>query len=192
MLLRIFSTVHVVFYCHYPDLLLAKHDSSLRALYRIPLDFFEQVTTGMVRGPVYGLHVDMWLVRMFQSYNLPINNPQAHKVLVNSRFTADTFVRTFVPLFRGGMLPRVLYPAVNIESVRTLSGPMSLFDFSDFCPRSSSNFLKLRVFNTVMDFLTPNISSRFPHLSWGIQTFVEERCSSLSIDSRERRISVLP
>ena len=53
-------------------------------------------------------------------------NPQAHKVLVNSWFTADTFVRTFVPLFRGGMLPRVLYPAVNTQSVRHLSGPMSL------------------------------------------------------------------
>ena len=117
--------MHVVFYCHYPDMLLARHDSNFRALYRIPLDFFEQVTTGMVRGRVQGRHVDMWLVRMFQSYNSPINHPQAHKVLVNSWFTADTFVRTFVPLFRGGVHPRVLYPAVNTQSVRHLSDPMS-------------------------------------------------------------------
>ena len=125
MLLRMFTTMHVVFYCHYPDMLLARHDSNFRALYRIPLDFFEQVTTGMVRGRVQGRHVDMWLVRMFQSYNSPINHPQAHKVLVNSWFTADTFVRTFVPLFRGGVHPRVLYPAVNTQSVRHLSDPMS-------------------------------------------------------------------
>ena len=38
----------VVFYCHFPDMLLAKHDSVFRSLYRAPIDYFEQATTGMV------------------------------------------------------------------------------------------------------------------------------------------------
>ncbi|KAH0789308.1 Alpha-1,3/1,6-mannosyltransferase ALG2 [Histomonas meleagridis] len=32
----------VIFYCHFPDLLLAPHDSTLRKLYRLPFDFIEK------------------------------------------------------------------------------------------------------------------------------------------------------
>mmetsp|Transcript_34865 Transcript_34865/g.56041 ORF Transcript_34865/g.56041 Transcript_34865/m.56041 type:complete len:453 (+) Transcript_34865:87-1445(+) len=84
LLLRAFASTGVVFYCHFPDMLLAKHDSVFRRLYRAPLDFFEQATTGM-----------------------------AHKTLVNSLFTADTFARTFCTLYQsGGPQPGILYPAV--------------------------------------------------------------------------------
>jgi len=44
-----FTSATVVFYCHFPDMLLAKHDSFLRVIYRSPLDWLEEVTTGMVR-----------------------------------------------------------------------------------------------------------------------------------------------
>ncbi len=36
----------VLFYCHYPDLLLARRGSRLHALYRGPLDWAEQASTG--------------------------------------------------------------------------------------------------------------------------------------------------
>jgi len=48
----------IVFYCHFPDLLLTQRTSKLKQLYRWPLDWLEEVTTGM-----------------------------ADKVLVNSNFT---------------------------------------------------------------------------------------------------------
>ena len=39
----------VLFYCHFPDLLLASRGSRLRSLYRAPLDIIEQSATGRVR-----------------------------------------------------------------------------------------------------------------------------------------------
>eukprot|EP01111_Echinosteliopsis_oligospora_P012125 TRINITY_DN4122_c0_g1_i1.p1 TRINITY_DN4122_c0_g1~~TRINITY_DN4122_c0_g1_i1.p1 ORF type:complete len:475 (+),score=91.40 TRINITY_DN4122_c0_g1_i1:66-1427(+) len=56
----------VLFYCHFPDQLLTKRNSVLKKLYRFPVDFLEQVTTGM-----------------------------ADKVLVNSKFTATVFEESF-------------------------------------------------------------------------------------------------
>jgi alpha-1,3/alpha-1,6-mannosyltransferase len=40
----------LLFYCHFPDMLLATRTSRLRAAYRAPLDALEQTTTGMVRA----------------------------------------------------------------------------------------------------------------------------------------------
>ena len=40
--------VQVVFYCHFPDLLLAKHTTLLRMIYRKPIDFLEERTTGIL------------------------------------------------------------------------------------------------------------------------------------------------
>jgi len=88
VLLRLFSSIKIVFYCHYPDMLLAKRDSWSRRLYRSPLDLLEQLTTGM-----------------------------AHKILVNSEYTRITFARTFKPLYRTGLHPAVLYPAVGRQVV---------------------------------------------------------------------------
>ncbi|XP_026804118.1 alpha-1,3/1,6-mannosyltransferase ALG2 [Rhopalosiphum maidis] len=56
----------VLFYCHYPDQLLAAHDHALKRYYRLPLDWLEEKTTGC-----------------------------AHTILVNSHFTLDVFKRTF-------------------------------------------------------------------------------------------------
>lgn len=56
----------VLFYCHFPDQLLTTRRSLLKRLYRAPLDWLEETTTGM-----------------------------ADRVLVNSRFTAGVFRQTF-------------------------------------------------------------------------------------------------
>lgn len=59
----------VVFYCHYPDQLLATRQGRLRSLYRKPLNYLEEITTGM-----------------------------ADEIFVNSNFTRQVFERTFVKL----------------------------------------------------------------------------------------------
>ncbi|XP_067941099.1 alpha-1,3/1,6-mannosyltransferase ALG2-like [Watersipora subatra] len=60
------SRLPIVFYCHFPDMLLTQRNSLLKKLYRWPIDWLEEVTTG-----------------------------RADKVLVNSKFTAGVFKETF-------------------------------------------------------------------------------------------------
>ncbi|KAI8054484.1 alpha-1,3/1,6-mannosyltransferase ALG2 [Syncephalis plumigaleata] len=64
-----YAGARVFFYCHFPDLLLSNRGSILKAIYRWPVDTFEEVTTGM-----------------------------ADSIAVNSKFTADIFKRTFTRL----------------------------------------------------------------------------------------------
>ncbi|OAY54771.1 alpha-1,3/1,6-mannosyltransferase ALG2 isoform X1 [Manihot esculenta] len=85
-LLKVKKSTKVVFYCHFPDLLLAQHTTVLRRLYRKPIDFVEEITTG-----------------------------KADLILVNSKFTAYTFANTFKHLHSRGIRPAVLYPAVNVD-----------------------------------------------------------------------------
>ncbi|KAL7218377.1 hypothetical protein ACSBR2_011612 [Camellia fascicularis] len=85
-LMKLKKSTKVVFYCHFPDLLLAQHTTILRRIYRKPIDFIEEVTTGM-----------------------------ADLILVNSKFTASTFPNTFKQLDARGIKPAVLYPAVNVD-----------------------------------------------------------------------------
>ncbi|XP_023444564.2 alpha-1,3/1,6-mannosyltransferase ALG2 [Dasypus novemcinctus] len=59
----------ILFYCHFPDLLLTRRDSLLKRLYRAPIDWVEEHTTGM-----------------------------ADCIVVNSRFTAGVFKDTFKSL----------------------------------------------------------------------------------------------
>ena len=39
--------LQILFYCHFPDLLLAHRRSRAHSAYRAPLDYAEQTTTGM-------------------------------------------------------------------------------------------------------------------------------------------------
>lgn len=62
-LLRVFAHRRVVFYCHFPDKLLAhgefvgdveavrKRGSIIKRLYRIPMDWLEEKTTGTLSSP---------------------------------------------------------------------------------------------------------------------------------------------
>ncbi|KAK7365234.1 hypothetical protein VNO80_14132 [Phaseolus coccineus] len=79
-------SIKVVFYCHFPDLLLAQHSTFITRMYRKPIDYVEEMTTGM-----------------------------ADLILVNSNFTASTFANTFKSLHANGIRPAVLYPAVNVD-----------------------------------------------------------------------------
>ncbi|WJX21022.1 hypothetical protein P8452_10499 [Trifolium repens] len=85
-ILKLKRSTKVVFYCHFPDLLLAQHSTLLRRMYRKPIDYAEEITTGM-----------------------------ADLILVNSNFTASTFANTFKHLNAKGIQPAVLYPAVNVD-----------------------------------------------------------------------------
>ena len=45
-ILRLLSNARILFYCHYPDQLLSKPGSTLKSFYRLPLDKFEEYSTG--------------------------------------------------------------------------------------------------------------------------------------------------
>lgn len=59
----------ILFYCHFPDQLLAERGGVLKEWYRLPLNLFEEITTGL-----------------------------ADNVLVNSKFTRGIFKQTFKSL----------------------------------------------------------------------------------------------
>ena len=66
-LFRLFAPhISVLFYCHFPDYLLASRKSLVNSLYRIPFDWFEGFTTG-----------------------------QAGAIVVNSNFTKSVFASAF-------------------------------------------------------------------------------------------------
>ncbi|KAJ1666160.1 Alpha-1,3-mannosyltransferase-like protein [Coemansia sp. RSA 1813] len=78
-----YTRAHILFYCHFPDYLSAPHNTVSRKLYRMPFDLLEEFTTG-----------------------------EADEILVNSRFTQDTFRKAFPYLTR---IPKVLMPALNLQ-----------------------------------------------------------------------------
>lgn len=90
-LLKWATHAHIIFYGHFPDLHLAARASRLRRAYRRPFDALEAASTSA-----------------------------AHTLLVNSRFTLDTFTATF-PRLAACHTPRVLYPAVAVPSDEELA-----------------------------------------------------------------------
>ncbi|KAJ1901768.1 Alpha-1,3-mannosyltransferase-like protein [Coemansia sp. S17] len=79
-----YTHAHIFFYCHFPDYLLARRDSLGQKLYRVPFDLLEEFTTG-----------------------------EADEIVVNSRFTQETFRKAFPHLSK---IPKVLSPALNFEA----------------------------------------------------------------------------
>jgi hypothetical protein len=84
--LKRYTSAQIIFYGHFPDLLLAKHSSKLRTAYRAPFNRLEASSTAA-----------------------------ADILLVNSNFTRDTFRDTF-PKLRARTDIQVLYPAVSLPS----------------------------------------------------------------------------
>ncbi|KAI1791532.1 mannosyltransferase [Ganoderma leucocontextum] len=91
--LRAFAHTRVLFYCHFPDKLLAdgayvegriKRGSALKRIYRLPMDLVEEATTR-----------------------------QADTILANSKFTVSVFKRhmSSIPI-----TPRVVYPGINVDA----------------------------------------------------------------------------
>lgn len=68
-ILKLGSRAKILFYCHFPDQLLTKRESFLKRIYRRPIDWLEEKTTGM-----------------------------ADVIMVNSHFTASIFKKTFKSL----------------------------------------------------------------------------------------------
>ena len=96
-LLRLFGR-RVIFYCHFPDKLLATRRATglralVRRLYRLPFDLIEELSTGA-----------------------------AHAVLVNSAFTREVYAEAF-PLLRPLPPPAVLHPAIDVHANAPLEWP---------------------------------------------------------------------
>ncbi len=91
------TCIPVLFYCHFPDKLLCVDRSSpLKRLYRRPLDWIEQYTTGM-----------------------------ANVLAVNSNFTSTVFKEAFPQLsmdIKKKLL--VLYPPINFDRYESPSGQL--------------------------------------------------------------------
>jgi alpha-1,3/alpha-1,6-mannosyltransferase len=83
----------VLFYCHFPDQLLASRSSLVKRVYRYPFDRVEEWTSGL-----------------------------AHRILVNSQFTLETFRATFqrlASMVDDGRV-HVLYPSIDFARYRTI------------------------------------------------------------------------
>lgn len=107
----------VLFYCHFPDMLLAQHTTRLRRLYRAPLNWIEEWTTG-----------------------------KADCVLVNSEFTASTFGSTFRRLQARGLHPAVLYPAVDVHQFDNVLHDPPDVTFISGLPADGQIFLSINRF----------------------------------------------
>ncbi|KAH6896587.1 hypothetical protein B0T10DRAFT_454493 [Thelonectria olida] len=87
LLQYLFPTAPILFYCHFPDLLLARgRESALKRLYRIPFDWVEE-----------------WSMSF------------AHAVAVNSEFTKGMVERT-LPSLKRHVETKVVYPCVDTEA----------------------------------------------------------------------------
>lgn len=85
----------VLFYCHFPDYLLASRTSLIKSLYRVLFDWIEAWTTG-----------------------------QAHTIVVNSNFTKSVFAQAF-PKIKASprvVYPCVDVKAIENESGTKLEG----------------------------------------------------------------------
>ncbi|PPR06229.1 hypothetical protein CVT24_000620 [Panaeolus cyanescens] len=148
-LLRNFGHARVVFYCHFPDKLLANgafvegrlvnNAGILKRLYRLPMDWLEEVTTR-----------------------------QADVILANSRFTARVF-KSYFPSIK--QTPHIVYPGINISAYEAKVDASSLDIVSINSPRPT--FLSLNRFEgkknvalalEAFALLKPKLSSKFNHL----------------------------
>lgn len=84
-----YSGSKVVYYCHFPDLLLSSRGSWIKRLYRLPIDFLEEITTA-----------------------------QADVILVNSQFTLNIFHNTFKSIKRSPtvLYPTVHVERISLSS----------------------------------------------------------------------------
>lgn len=100
-ILRLLSNARILFYCHYPDQLLSKPGSTLKSFYRLPLDKFEEYSTGRA-------HKVHFLKYNFSRYIF-------FQILVNSEFTLRVFRETFKTL--NNVKVDVLYPGMSIKNM---------------------------------------------------------------------------
>ena len=94
--LKLKKNAKVVYYCHYPDLLLAQNKtrpSLIKEKYRMVIDWFESITTA-----------------------------NCDELLVNSKFTKSVVLKTFPFLKQMPFLePKVVYPAINTKQYQSIN-----------------------------------------------------------------------
>ncbi|KAI6014212.1 glycosyltransferase family 4 protein [Pisolithus marmoratus] len=112
-LLRLLGGKRVVFYCHFPDKLLAngafvegkmqkRNVGIMKRIYRYPMDWLEEMTTSTLKllflpsGRAHDIHIR-----------------QADVILANSKFTARVMMAHFSSL---KTTPKVVYPGINIHA----------------------------------------------------------------------------
>jgi len=121
-------TLPIVFYCHFPDRLLTPPRRGLYRWYRAPVDALEAAGTA-----------------------------QASKVLVNSRYTAEVFARTYP---RIATAPDVVYPGVDIErwapAPASPAGRTTIVSVARF-ERAKNAALAITAFATLRDVLDPQV-----------------------------------
>jgi alpha-1,3/alpha-1,6-mannosyltransferase len=111
-MLRALARKRVVFYCHFPDKLLAngaftesnlnkKNVPLLKRIYRYPMDWLEEATTSA------------YFIAILGNLNLNMATAQADIILANSKFSARVTKSNFVSLRE---TPRVIYPGINIAA----------------------------------------------------------------------------
>ena len=135
--LRSFGKTRVLFYCHFPDKLLAngelieeklgrgdevrfrmkKNGSLLKKAYRFPMDLLEEITTRMVAIPSF--------VSFARATSHSIFVGQADCILANSKFTSRVFKSYFASI---PQQPIVVYPGINIKAYEA---GMSEVDMND-------------------------------------------------------------
>ena len=140
----------MLFYCHFPDLLLAQKRSGIRALYRWPLDAIEETTTGQAHLILVNsrytqgkqitnaaMHGSVWVLCIPADQGFICANAQAileHQTwrywytafpidAIDLKRTpkAGVFGETFQRLSRRGKVPEVFYPAVPIPTETQLA-----------------------------------------------------------------------
>lgn len=84
------TPARILFYGHFPDLLLTQRRSWIKRLYRMPFDWLEGFTTSC-----------------------------SDKIVVNSKFTKNQFFKTFPVLEQLNANLEVLYPSINFDKYDT-------------------------------------------------------------------------
>lgn len=114
--LRLLTKKRVVFYCHFPDKLLANGEfvegqsgrwksGVLKGLYRLPMDLLEEFTTRTFRIALSRLAFPTLPVRLMLG--------QADVILANSLFTVQVF-KAYFPSIK--FSPAVVHPGINISA----------------------------------------------------------------------------
>ncbi|ORY98211.1 alpha-1,3/1,6-mannosyltransferase ALG2 [Syncephalastrum racemosum] len=123
----------VLFYCHFPDKLLATRDSALKKLYRAPADALEELTTG-----------------------------QADTIVVNSCFTAGMFKKSFPTIAKTPevLYPPINFEAydrpvdMTDSAVQILDSKTTFLSINRF-ERKKNIELALRAFAAVKEKVSP-------------------------------------
>ncbi len=132
-MLKLFTSARIVFYCHFPDRLLAPSGGELYRLYRMPIDWLEEVTTGM-----------------------------ADRVLVNSRFTAATFRETFRRLADRELdivYPGVDPGDYRAGAIERGGGEVTILSLNRY-ERAKNVRLLVEAFGAMRDLVAPEIFAR--------------------------------